>query len=158
MVEKTAATVDTSLRYFFEGFNCAEAVLLAACEATNCTCDCLPRIASGLGGGVGSQGELCGTLTGGALTIGLLHGRDRADETVKKAAVTAKTAEFVRRFAEVNGALRCRDLLGLEIGTEAGSRAFQERNFKTERCAVIMKNAVQVLMELLNEWEAERGS
>lgn len=154
----TTAAVEKSLKYFFEGFNCAESVLMAACESADCTCACIPRIASGLGGGVGRQGELCGTLTGGALAIGLLHGRDRADEAEKKEAVTAKTAEFVWRFEQINGAVRCRDLLGVEIGTEAGSREFHDRNLKAERCSPVMRNAVQVLLELLNEWEPERGT
>lgn len=156
MFDETATTVEKSLAYFMEGYNCAESVLLAVCGESGCAC--IPRIASGLGGGVGSQGELCGTLTGGALTIGLLHGRDRADEAEKKAAVTAKTAEFVRRFAEVNGAVCCRDLLGVELNTEAGAQAFQDQNMKVKRCSVVMKNAVQVLLELLDEWETERGS
>jgi C_GCAxxG_C_C family probable redox protein len=156
--ETAATTIDKSLQYFAEGYNCAEAVLLAVAQAAGRNCPCIPRMASGLGGGVGRQGELCGTLNGGALVIGLLHGRDHADEAEIKEAVTIKTAEFVRRFAEVNGAVCCRDLLGLELNTEAGTRQFHDLNLRQERCTVVMKNAVQILLELLNEWEAEQGS
>lgn len=151
------ATISTALAHFDAGYNCAEAVLLAISRAAGYDSACIPRIASGLGGGLGRQGEVCGTLSGGALVVGLLHGRDRADQKAQKEAVSAKTAELVRRFAQANGAICCRDLLGLELCTEAGSREFHDRNLKAERCSVVMTHAVRIVMELLNEWETERG-
>lgn len=151
------ATVAASLEYFNAGYNCAEAVLLAVSRAAGYDSPLIPRIASGLGGGIGRQGEVCGTLSGGALVVGLLHGRDRADEVEKKEAVTAKAAELVRRFAYLNGAICCRDILGVELNTEAGSREFHDRNLKSTTCSVAMIHAVRTLMELLNEWEVERG-
>src|SRR5512145_2615720 len=145
------ATVEKAQEHHNAGFNCAEAVLLATCETTGCHCECIPRIATGLGGGVGSQGELCGALTGGVLTLGLLYGRDRADEIEKKEAVRGRTAQFVRQFAEKNGAIRCRDILGVELNTEAGNREYQAQNLKQECCAVAIRNAVRILLELKNE-------
>jgi C_GCAxxG_C_C family probable redox protein len=123
-------------------------VLLAVCKRINWDCECIPRIASGLGGGLGRQGEVCGALTGGVLVMGLAHGRDRAGEQEAKEAVTAKAAEFVRGFAEVNGALRCRDLIGLDLSSEEGLREYHVRNLH-ERCSGIVSNAVRVILELL---------
>jgi C_GCAxxG_C_C family probable redox protein len=128
-------------------------VLLAVCKATGWDCGCIPRIASGLGGGVGRQGEVCGALTGGVLAVGLVHGRDRAQETEAKNAVHAKAGQFVQRFAEVNGALRCRDLIGLDVSSEEGVQEYYARNLLEEKCLGIVSNAVRVVLELLDEWE-----
>jgi C_GCAxxG_C_C family probable redox protein len=132
-------------------------VLLAVCKGTDWDCGCIPRIASGLGGGVGRHGEVCGALTGGVLIVGLAHGRDRAEEQEAKGAVHAKAGEFVTRFAEVNGALRCRDLIGLDVSSEDGIREYYARNLLEETCSGIVSNAVRVILELLDEWGAGQG-
>jgi C_GCAxxG_C_C family probable redox protein len=125
-------------------------VLLAVCKGTDWDCECIPRIATGLGGGFGRQGEVCGALTGGVLVMGLVHGRERAEETEAKEAATAKAAEFVQRFAEVNGALRCHDLIGLDIGSEEGLEEYHAQNLH-ERCSQIVSNAVRVILGSLDE-------
>jgi C_GCAxxG_C_C family probable redox protein len=127
-------------------------VLLAVCKATGSEWGCIPRIASGLGGGMGSQGEVCGAVTGAVLGLGLVHGRDRADEQAAKQAVSAKAGHFVQRFAEVHGAVRCRDLLGLDVGSEEGLQAYRARNLQEARCAVVVGGAVGLVLELLDEW------
>jgi hypothetical protein len=63
----------------------------------------------------------------------------------------------VRQFAEKNGAIRCRDILGVELNTEAGNREYQAQNLKQECCAVAISNAVRILLELKNEWEPQPG-
>ena len=126
-------------------------MLLAVCKATGWDCECIPRIGSGLGGGVGRQGEVCGALTGGVLVVGLVHGRDGAEEKEAKEAAHAKAGEFVRRFAEVNGAVRCRDLIGLDVSTDEGVQEYYARNLLEEKCSEIVSNAVRVVLELLVE-------
>ena len=100
---------------------------------------------------MGRQGEVCGALTGGVLIVGLAHGRDRAEDKETKEAVTAKAAQFVQRFAEVNGALRCRDLVGLDVGSGEGLREYHAQDLH-ERCSRIVSNAVRVALDLLDEW------
>jgi C_GCAxxG_C_C family probable redox protein len=126
-------------------------VLLAGCKATGWDCECIPRIASGLGGGLGRQGEVCGALTAGVLVVGLVHGRDSAEEKEAKDVAHGKAGEFVRRFAEVNGAVRCRDLIGLDISDEKGRQEYSMLNLKKEKCSKIVRNAVRELLELLAE-------
>jgi C_GCAxxG_C_C family probable redox protein len=130
-------------------------VLLAVCEATDLGCACIPGIAAGLGGGLGLQGEACGALTGGVLVVGLAHGSDHPPEREAKDAVYARTGEFVRRFAEVNGALRCRDLIGLDVSAEAGLEEYRARNLGEERCSGIVSNAALAILDLLGEWDQE---
>lgn len=103
---------------------------------------------------MGLQGEVCGALTGAVLVVGLIHGRDQADDQPAKEAAHTKAGEFVQRFAKVNGAARCRDLIGLDVCTEVGQQAYYARNLQAEKCNGVVTNAVRVLLELLDEWEA----
>ena len=91
--------------------------------------------------------------------MGLIHGRDRIEENEAKETlltVHAKAGEFVQRFAEVNGALRCRDIIGLDVSSEEGMREYYARNLQ-ERCSEVVSNAARVLVELLDKWEAGKG-
>jgi C_GCAxxG_C_C family probable redox protein len=51
--------------------------------------DCIPRIATGFGGGIGKQGEVCGAVSGGVMVIGLLRGRTQSDDRAAKEAAYA---------------------------------------------------------------------
>jgi len=101
-------------------------------------------------------GEVCGALSGGALAIGLLYGQDQ-DE-----AVPHLTEKFMHRFAERNGAVRCSDIIGFNIGSIdtttdlsslKGLLMFGVRGGK-EMCNGVVSSAVEVLLEQLEEWEA----
>jgi C_GCAxxG_C_C family probable redox protein len=101
-------------------------------------------------------GEVCGALSGGALAIGLLYGQDQ-DE-----AALHLTEQFMHRFAERNGAVRCSDILGFNIGsidTAAdlnslkGLLMFGVRGGK-KMCNGVVSSAVEALLDELEEWEA----
>jgi C_GCAxxG_C_C family probable redox protein len=84
-------------------------------------------------------GEVCGAVTGGVLAIGLLYGQD-------KMTVSNKTKEFVRRFSELNGAVRCVDILGLDVNSPTGLSQFFDWGLK-KTCNQLVSSSVQLLME-----------
>ena len=61
------------------GYNCAQAVLGAYVDLFDLDMDRAMTIAYGFGGGVGMTREICGTLTGGAMALGLKYGKGEAD-------------------------------------------------------------------------------
>jgi C_GCAxxG_C_C family probable redox protein len=101
-------------------------------------------------------GEVCGALSGGALAIGLLYGQDEGE------AVTHLTEQFMHRFAERNGAVRCSDIIGFNIGSIEtvadfnsikGLLMFGMRGGK-KMCNKIVRGRVETLLEELEEWES----
>ena len=99
-------------------------------------------------------GEVCGAVTGGVLAIGLLYGQDYPD------AVGLHTEEFVSRFAERKGAVRCIDLIGFDISSAMsgddissvkGILWFFVRGGK-KICNGAVSSAVQLLLEQWEEW------
>lgn len=90
-----------------EGYNCAQSVLLSFSDLTGLARATASRMAMGLGGGVGGQGQVCGVVLGMSLVLGLLRGDDPAG----KGAAYAEVRELTRRFREKNdGHWLCRDL------------------------------------------------
>ena len=56
-------------------------------------------------------GEVCGAVSGAVLSIGLLYGEEQPETA------THLTEQFMRRFAERNGTVRCIDIIGFNIGS-----------------------------------------
>ena len=125
--------------------------MLAVSKATGRDDECLPRIATALGGGVAGQREVCGALMGGILGLGLVYGRDRADDTDSKAVASAKTKEFYRHFQEANTSVLCRDIV------EAGKQAGHEENLHATVCADAVSSAVRIFLDLYEAGEGKQA-
>ena len=68
--------------------------------------------------GIGmAQGETCGAATGAMMAIGIRYGNVKSGDLKTKSEVFAKRDEFIRRFAEMTGKVKCPDLLGRRVDT-----------------------------------------
>lgn len=143
-----------SRELFGSGYNCSQAVLLAAADALGMGCDCLGRAASGLGEGLGRSGEVCGALNGGVMCLGLVLGEDAPDDPWQRDILYATVARFVARFEEENGAARCRELLRVDLGTAEGREESERRDLDRTVCGPIVERAVRAAVEIAREQEA----
>jgi C_GCAxxG_C_C family probable redox protein len=124
----------------------------AISQSKDFTCDCIPRIGTGLAGGIGLQGEVCGALVGGVLIIGLLYGTDEPNDEIKYAAY-AKTVQYVEAFKSSNEATHCRELINIDFSMDDHFETYNDLNLKEKVCAGVVTNAVLILMNLLQEWD-----
>ena len=85
---------------------------------------------------------MCGAVSGGVLAMGLLFGQDET--------VGPKTREFVLRFAEQNGAVRCIDLIGGDEGS-AEDLFGAAWNRKKEVCDGLVSGVVRALLDVLED-------
>lgn len=101
---------DTALSYCKSGNNCAETVLKTYAELNDVQVPAeVLRAVSGLGGGIGRSGSVCGALNSACIVLGLLCGRA---ETSEKAIpdIYAPIHEFFERWVAKFGYEDCRDL------------------------------------------------
>lgn len=91
----------------------------------------------GLTAGLG-VGEMCGAVSAGVLSIGLLE---------EDMAMMSATKKFVRRFVEVNGAVRCIDLIDLDLNSDDGEQVYLAQNLKKKTCNGLVSSAVELLIE-----------
>ena len=105
----------------------------------------IPRVATGFGGGLSRNGDVCGALTGGIMRIGLAVGRNSAEESRDRCygAVDRFYSAFVKEF----GTCKCRELTGLDLKTEEGRAAYQAR-VHLERCTKIVSWAARVAPQI----------
>jgi hypothetical protein len=84
------------------------------------------------------------------MVLGLRHGPTSCPGQPQKNETYAQVQAFQARFAERQGTLICRDLLGCDISTPDGQQKAQtEQLFKTI-CPDVVKVAAEVLEEMLS--------
>lgn len=145
--------VNNAVEYFRQKFNCAESTLKAVAEAWGVSNSCVPRVASGFGGGVGGHGEICGALTGCIMALGLRFGRERGDDEEAKALLYKKVWKLITAFREEFGEIGCRELTGCDFLTPEGKKKAQEMDLHGSFCPKFVKFAVAKTLEIAEEKE-----
>lgn len=104
-------------KYHMDGNNCVESVVKACNEGLQLQ---LPpqaiRMISGMGGGIGRSGCVCGALSGSAMVISSIVGRLDPSEK-HQTEVYKYTHEFYERFMKHFGSACCAQLNKLSFGT-----------------------------------------
>ncbi len=136
--------INKSKKLFDSGFGCAEAVLMAVAEYKNIQSELIPRIATGLCGGMGKTDGMCGAVSGSVLAISMIYGRDKADED--RDVLNAKVQEFIKEFKKKYGATGCTDLTGCNLSTEEGIQKFNELDMHP-KCAEFVGEATKIVLK-----------
>ncbi len=139
-------------RLFLAGYNCAQAVFCAFRDETGMDLDAAARLSSSFGGGMGRLREVCGTVSGALLALGILRGyADPQDPELKKAHYRL-VQEYARRFRERNESIVCRELLKNVPVTPGGVPEARTPEFYQRRpCLRLVGQAAEILDEMLAE-------
>jgi C_GCAxxG_C_C family probable redox protein len=139
---------ETAVSLFQSNFNCAQSVLAAFAPRLGLEQARALKLASPFGGGVARRGQVCGTLTGALMVLGLVQG---ADTPAGKEDAYRLGQEFLQRFESKHGTILCRDLLGFDISTPEGRRQAQEKGLFTSLCPLFVRDAAEIVQAMLSE-------
>lgn len=153
-MEKTRKEI--AMELFKEGYNCSQAVFAAFADVCGMERDTALRLASFFGGGFGRMREVCGTVSGMALTAGMLTGNtDPKDVDAKKHNYDVMQ-QLAAEFRRENGSIVCKELLGQAVPKAEGNlsaAAFQnttpeprtEQYYKKRPCVKLVGCAAEIL-------------
>lgn len=136
---------------FKEGYNCAQAIALAFSEDMKADLNTILAAAYPFGGGMGRMRLTCGAVSGAVMCLGLFFSRR------KKSELYAIVQEYCRRFEEKNGSIVCERLLfgaGIDADTSPVAEARTQEYYKKRPCPLLIKDAAELLEELLKEYAA----
>ncbi len=133
-----------------QGFHCSQILMIMALEAQGKTDPDLVRAMSGLLGGIGFCGKICGTLTGGTCMIGLYAGKGTAGEEAdgRLYLMMGELVEwFEKEYQARYGGITCSDILQDD-----------PRN-RISRCPQIVIATMQKVREILaaNDYDFGQG-
>ena len=96
---------------FLEGYNCAQAVVVAFTDLTGMDKQKAAKLASPFGGGMGRMREVCGAVSGMFMVLGQLYGYDNSDADAHKKALYHQVQALAEQFRAQNGSIICREIL-----------------------------------------------
>ena len=148
------ASIQIARTHFAGDYNCAQSVAMALAERYGIDNPDIPRMLQPFGGGVSRCGEMCGAVTGAVLGIGFVFGKDDDERQEGRDTCMRLTAEYMGRFRERRGTVRCNDLLGADMSDPAErERVKEEGKFET-LCPDLVVDSVEIVTGVIDR---ERG-
>ena len=143
---------EAAMANFMKGYNCSQSVALAFSDMLNIDEATLSKISCSFGGGMGRLREVCGSVSGMFMVVGLLYGYDGPETGQVKADHYARIQELAKRFEEKHGSIVCRELLGLSVRHDVPvPEARTSEYYKKRPCPEIIGDAAEILEQFINE-------
>jgi C_GCAxxG_C_C family probable redox protein len=92
-------------------------------------------------------GKECGAVTAGFMVLGL-RVQGEKDERDARRRSYGLGKEFIRGFEAKHGTTVCRDLIGVDLGTDAGKERAAEENLFHTLCPGFVKTASEILRDI----------
>lgn len=147
--EKAESYFKTKPANFPEGrpYNCCETVLVVLKKLySQLDSELIPKIGTGIGAGLSLTGNQCGALTGAAIAISAVYGRNKPEESPAKA--WSMVQELVKAFKETFNYTTCRELTGVDLRTAEGLQKYYKEihDFAcTERVKFAVGKAIEII-------------
>ena len=145
----TEIRADRALRQFETGFHCAQSVFEAYASDFGIDPLVARRMTNALAGGSGVGGE-CGAVASGYLVLGLRHGSTKPchGDVDKEAELFGRISRFVAEFKKRQGAITCRELLGVDLFTKEGREEALRRDLIMTHCPNYIRDAITIVDSL----------
>jgi len=138
---------------FLEGYNCAQAVVIAFEDLHGLDRETVAKLSSSFGGGMARLREVCGSVSGMFMVAGLLYGYDDPKAKEEKAEHYARIQKLAADFAAEHGSIVCRDLLGLsEKKQEPTPEERTAEYYKKRPCKTIIGRAAEIMDNYIKEY------
>lgn len=140
-----------SARLLFEnGLNCAQAVAVTFADVIEIEPDILERVALAFGGGLGRQREVCGTVSGASMVLGVVEANTKG--AIAKQSAYVRVQNFSTKFREHNGSIICRELLNLAKGENSNPEPTprSEKYYRRRPCADYVEYAALEVARAIN--------
>ncbi|MEJ2619691.1 MAG: C-GCAxxG-C-C family protein [Candidatus Thiodiazotropha sp.] len=152
-LNRAETNAQLAARRFCDGCNCAQAVLTTFADRYGIDRALAMQISAALGGGVGRMGDICGTLSGAALVVGLQMGPKTSEDVDAKDATYKATQLLQERFMAQHGSNRCKELLKMDLSIPAEYQEAKSLGLFKSQCPDYVETAVTLLDQILEESE-----
>lgn len=138
---------EQAMQNFKNGYNCAQAVLLAFKDDLNLDEKTLALISSSFGGGMGRMREVCGAVSGMFMVAGLKYGYFEPTAKQEKADLYALIQKLASDFKAQNGSIICKELLGVS-DTSPTPEPRTDTYYKKRPCVELVGIATELIENL----------
>lgn len=149
-MNKTISKEEIASQNFKNGYNCAQAVLLAFHDEIGLDENTVLKLASSFGGGMGRLREVCGAVSAMFIIAGLLKGYTSNSDDILKHRHYQLIQDLAGKFKSEFGSVICRDLLGDDIAdTSSKPQKRTQEYYQARPCEKFIKSAANIVEEIL---------
>ncbi len=144
------ARAEAARANFLAGYNCAQSVVMAYADVAGIDREFAAKVSASFGGGMGRMREVCGTVSGMSMLAGFISPATDPSDMAQRKANYALVQEFAGKFRAENGAIVCRELLGLD-GTQSSAQPSERtpEYYRRRPCADYVASAARIVGEYL---------
>ena len=150
------ARVEKAVGLFKSGYNCCQSVFLAYHDLFGIDRTFAASISAPMGGGMGRLREVCGAVSGMILLTGLRYPAYDVTDKTAKTTIYKAVQEVAEAFRAENGAIVCRELLGLDHLKDNPQPSERTAAYYRKRpCAEYVAQAARIIGEKLADAETD---
>ena len=134
---------ELAVNYFSNGYNCAQAVVLAFCEDFGISKELAARIIEGFGGGMGRTRSVCGAVSGMVTLAGMRDSKGEAGDMETRIKIYGNIKNMINEFEKEYGSKICAELM-VKGDTTPGAGGHQKN------CVDCVKTAAKIAEKYLS--------
>ena len=139
---------ELALKYFTEGYNCAQSVFAAFHEEMGIDEKTAFKMSSAFGGGMGRLREVCGAVSGMFMVLSTLYGYDDAEDSEAKKLLYSRVQALAEEFKKEHGTIICRELLA---STDAKNTPPVQGSAHAGICFEYVRTATRIMSEFIEK-------
>lgn len=145
--------VGKAVELFKSGCNCSQSVVCAYSDLFGMDRETAMRVSEGLGGGMGRMRLTCGAVSGMAMLAGLAASKGLAADIPTRTKVYGLVQKMSKEFAEKNGSVMCRELLGKNLIGDNGAVPTKRTDefYKKRPCVGCIEDCARIVEKHLLE-------
>jgi C_GCAxxG_C_C family probable redox protein len=141
---------EQAMNLFKEGYNCAQAVFAAFHKEMDMDFETALKLSSSFGGGMGRLREVCGAVSGMFAVAGMKYGYTDPNYNKAKVEHYKLIQELAVQFKTENHSIICRELLGLDDGSDNPNPDLRNDEYYNKRpCTELVGCAARLMEELI---------
>jgi C_GCAxxG_C_C family probable redox protein len=145
----TYPEVEQAVAFYKQGYTCAQSILASFAARYGLQQNLALRIGEPFGAGTSCTGNMCGSVTGAIMVLGLQYGSALSNDGAARSTTYQRVHELIHRFKEIHGSIQCTDLLGYNLNDPQQLQTVIEKGLFIQLCPGLVRDAAQILVEML---------
>jgi len=141
--------IEQAVAFYNQGYTCTQSILASFASRYDLQQNLAFRIGEPFGAGTSCTGDMCGSVTGAIMVLGLQYGSTLSSDDAARFYTYQRVHELIQRFKEVHGSIQCTDLLGYNLSDLQQLQTVMEKGLFIQLCPILVRDAARILVEML---------
>jgi C_GCAxxG_C_C family probable redox protein len=147
--EMTHPEVEQAVAFYKQGYTCTQSILASFAARYGLQQDLAFRIGEPFGAGTSCTGDMCGSVAGAIMVLGLQYGSAHSDDEAARSYTYQRVHELIHRFKVIHDSIQCTDLLGYNLSDPQQLQTVWEKGLFMQLCPILVRDAAQILIEMI---------